>query len=304
MKVLLTVTQNYHYKDLSGAVEQRFASALWPYRLITGIYQRLLNEHRGRFTLETNTPVLSIEHNTKVSPAFPYALKTPRGTILAKNVIHCTNGFTGRLVPGLVGRMFPLKGTMSVQKPGPDFPRYGDQASWSYRWKARYVPETKEWSSGLFYAQQNARTGDIWIGGETQTLEELLTCDDSTVGETASKNLTTVLPKMFRNVEPVELRKIWSGIMGFTSDGFPFIGNLTQSMTGRQGSGEWVSAGYNGHGMDKAWLSGDAVARMTLGEDVSSVVPRAYVLDEDRFEKLNTDRTVDNLMAFFHEFRS
>ncbi|KAH8878813.1 FAD dependent oxidoreductase [Thozetella sp. PMI_491] len=292
-------TETYRYKDSVGVVEQQPVAALWPYRLVTGIFEGLLKNHGDRFSLETNTPVLSIEHDAGNSSSLPYALETPRGKIRTKTVIHCTNGYTGRLVPGLVGRMFPLKGTMSIQTPGPSFPRLGNQVLWSYRWKPRYIPEIKEWSSGLFYAQQNAHTGDIWIGGESQTLEELLTSDDSTVGGSAGRNLTTVLPKMFRDVEPVELRKIWSGIMGFTSDGHPFIGRLTQSMTGRDGRGEWVAAGYNGHGMDKAWLSGDAIARMFLGEDVSSWVPEAFVLDEARWAEMGVDATVDYFMDLF-----
>jgi glycine/D-amino acid oxidase-like deaminating enzyme len=281
--------------------EQRFSGALWPYRLITGILDQLLQKHKGNFHLETNTPVLHVEFLSEATGSFPYSLMTPRGTIRAKHVIHCTNGYSGRLIPGLVGRMFPLKGTMSVQGPGPNFPRLGTQTSWSYRWKPGQIPGTDEWSSGLFYCQQNAHTGDFWIGGETQTWDELLTSDDSFVGQTAEKNLTAVLPKMFRDVEPVEIKKVWSGIMGFTGDGFPLIGRLTPAMTNREGCGEWLAAGYNGHGMDKAWLSGDAVARLSLGEDVSSWLPGAYALNQERFDRMGTEETVKHFAQAFSE---
>ncbi|KAF7535168.1 hypothetical protein G7054_g5605 [Neopestalotiopsis clavispora] len=218
-----SATETHQYKDFAGVTEQRFSGTLWPYRLIAGILDQLLQKHKGNFHLETNTPVLHVEFLSEATGSFPYSLRTPRGTIRAKHVIHCTNGYSGRLIPGLVGRMFPLKGTMSVQGPGPNFPRLGAQTSWSYRWKPGQIPGTEEWSSGLFYCQQNAHTGDFWIGGETQTWDELLTSDDSFVGQTAEKNLTAVLPKMFKDVEPVEIKKVWSGIMGFLGMGFRLL---------------------------------------------------------------------------------
>lgn len=280
-----------------GMFEQHGAAAVWPYRLITATFGKLLKDFPERFTLQTATPVEAIQFDQKQSP--PYSLVTPRGIIRAHKVIHCTNGFSGHLLPNLVGGLFPLRGTMSVQTPGPEFPLLGDRLSWSTINKFTYHPETDLWDTQYHYMQQNAKTGDIWIGGECQKLSELLTSDDSTVGESTKNRLSSVLPGLFSKVESHKVRQVWSGIMAFTSDGCPIVGRVPSSISGREGQGEWVAAGYNGHGMDKAWLCGEGVARMALGEDNVPGLPRIYLLGEDRLKRLTVNDSVNSLTSLF-----
>lgn len=87
--------------------------------------------------------------------------------------------------------------------------------------------------------------------------------------------------------------------MGFTPDGLPIVGGLSASTTGRSGSQEWIAAGFNGHGMDKCWLSGQALALMALGEDVPSWLPRSFLVSEERLGSLNSEAAAD---AFAHLF--
>lgn len=261
------------------------------------MFEQLLTAFEDRFTLQTATPVQAIEFNQAESP--PYSIITPRGILRAHKVIHCTNGFAGHLLPSLVGAIYPLRGTMSVQKPGPGFPMLGDRLSWSSVNEFAYRPESDAWDTQYHYAQQNAKTGEIWIGGECQRLSELLTSDDSTVGETTKQKLSTVLPSIFSNVEPHEVRRVWSGIMAFTSDGCPIVGRVPSSISGREGQGEWIAAGYNGHGMDKAWLCGEGVARMALGEESVPGLPQIYLLGEDRLDRLTADESVGAFRSMF-----
>ncbi|KAJ5388338.1 FAD dependent oxidoreductase superfamily protein [Penicillium cosmopolitanum] len=283
--------------DIVGLVEQHGAAAVWPYRLITAIFQKLLKEFDGRFTLQTDTPVQTIRFNQ--SESLPYSIITPRGIIRAHKVLHCTNGFAGHLVPNLVGAIYPLRGTMSVQEPGSDFPLLGDHFSWSSINEFTYRPESDAWDTQYHYVQQNAKTGEIWIGGECQKLSELLTSDDSTVGETTQQKLSTVLPSIFSNVEPHQVRQVWSGIMAFTSDGCPIVGRIPSSISGREGQGEWIAAGYNGHGMDKAWLCGEGIARMALGEGSVPGLPQIYLLGEERLNRLTADESVGAFKSMF-----
>ncbi|CAI7637177.1 unnamed protein product [Penicillium pancosmium] len=283
--------------DIVGLVEQHGAAAVWPYRLITAIFEKLLTEFEGRFTLQTNTPVQTIKFNQAES--LPYSIITPRGIIRSHKVLHCTNGFAGHLVPRLVGAIYPLRGTMSVQKPGPEFPMLGDRFSWSSVNEFTYRPEIDAWDTQYHYVQQNAKTGEIWIGGECQKLSELLTSDDSTVGKTTQQKLSAVLPSIFSNVEPHQVRQVWSGIMAFTSDGCPIVGPVPSSISGREGQGEWIAAGYNGHGMDKAWLCGEGIARMALGEGSVPGLPQIYLLREERLNRLTADESVGAFKSLF-----
>ncbi len=55
----------------------------------------------------------------------------------------------------------------------------------------------------------------------------------------------------------------WTGTMGFSRDGHPWVGGVPEALGG--GDGLWVSAAYTGHGMPQAALCGEAIVDMLLG---------------------------------------
>ncbi|KAF5675079.1 FAD dependent oxidoreductase superfamily [Fusarium circinatum] len=285
----------FNFTNVVGAVAQTGVAALWPYRLLTAVLASLGKEFSDRFSLETNTPVLSVQAQDDAFE-YPYLVRTPRGSIRAKNVIHCTNGYSSHLIPGLVGNLYPLRGTMSTQKLGPNFPRAGHNMSWSQVSLGTYDANTGHIHLGLYYAQQNAKTGLMFLGGESQSLGGLLTSDDSNVAEDARQTLSSAAPKIWKDAAPSEALNVWSGIMGFTADGMPIVGKLPQNLTGRSGSGEWIAAGFNGHGMDKCWLTGEALARMVLGETDVPGFPKAYLLSDDRMKSWSPQGAAETLM--------
>ncbi|KAJ4328772.1 hypothetical protein N0V84_000777 [Fusarium piperis] len=294
------IHKKYKYRDGLAVFEQEGAGALWSYRLVTILQKHLLDDNRDRFSIETNTPVVSISHEENASRSGPgYVLKTPRGTMRARKVIHCTNGYSSHLLPSLTGRLYPLRGTVSVQDPGLSFPRLGHQYSWTKMHNGYYDPETRRLTFGLYYAQQNAKTGEIVIGGESQEAENLLTSDDSKVAASARNHISSIVPKIYLDADDARAKKVWSGIMGFTADGLPMIGNLDRITTGRTGTEEWIAAGFNGHGMDKCWLSGQAVARMALGEDVPSWLPTSFLISEKRLDSCSLDAAVSGVVSMF-----
>ncbi|PNP78775.1 hypothetical protein FNYG_07917 [Fusarium nygamai] len=285
----------FNFTNAVGAVAQTGVAALWPYRLLTAVLASLRKEFSDRFSLETNTPVLSVQSQDDTLE-YPYLVRTSRGSIRAKHVIHCTNGYSSHLIPGLVGNLYPLRGTMSTQKLGPKFPRAGHNMSWSQVSLGTYDAKTGHIHLGLYYAQQNAKTGIMFLGGESQSLGGLLTSDDSNVAEDARRTLTSAAPKIWKYAAPAEALNVWSGIMGFTADGMPIVGRLPQNLTGRNGSGEWIAAGFNGHGMDKCWLTGEAIARMVLGEADVPGFPKAYLLNDDRMKSWSPQGAAETLM--------
>lgn len=66
--------------------------------------------------------------------------------------------------------------------------------------------------------------------------------------------------------------------MGYTDDGFPYVGDIPGK------PGQYICAGFNGHGMPQAFLSAKAVASM-IAEDVKledADLPRLYRLTPER----------------------
>nr|CEG05070.1 unnamed protein product [Fusarium clavum] len=284
-------TRIFNFTNTAGATVQTGVAALWPYRLLTAVLASLRKDFEDRFGLETNTPVLSVD-----ATAGNYIVNTARGSIRARQIIHCTNGYSAHLTPGLVGSLYPLRGTMSTQKLGPNFLHAGDRMSWSQESHGTYDGKTGHAHLGLYYAQQNAKTGVMFLGGESQNLRTLISSDDSSVADDARATLTSAAPKIWKDAAPAKPSEVWSGIMGFTADGMPIVGKLPQSLTGRPGNFEWIAAGFNGHGMDKCWLSGEAIARMVLGEHEVAGFPKAYLVTDERIKTWSPEAAAETLM--------
>ena len=81
----------------------------------------------------------------------------------------------------------------------------------------------------------------------------------------------------------------WTGVMGFTSDGLPLIGRLSQEATSRAGQGEWIAAGFNGYGMANAWLSGKYIADQLLSREDDGVLPRSYLISAKRLNNMRAE---------------
>ncbi|CAI7616757.1 unnamed protein product [Penicillium glandicola] len=266
------------------------AGTVWPYRLVTKVFEALLEKYPGRLTIETHTPVEAVEHiSTPTSPAtsiYPYTLRTSRGPLRARTVVHCTNGHSGHLLPHLRGLVYPFKGTMTVQDPQNAVSNQGTSVSWGFHYPPSYDPETQRLGYGLYYLGQSAKTGYFYFGGEHARFDESVTADDSFVADHSVKDLEVALPQFFGKNDRSSWRLIssWSGIMGCTSDGLPMVGQLSPALTGREGDGEWIATAFNGYGMANSLLSGEALALMILGEDVSDWLPDAYGLGEKRLQ--------------------
>ena len=103
---------------------------MWPYRFVTALLSSLLADYSEYFSIETNNPVTEIQ-TSPAGAGHPYTVYTPRGQIRATQVIHATDAFASNLIPGLTGKLFPVRGHMSAQTPGTRFPGLDGARSWS-----------------------------------------------------------------------------------------------------------------------------------------------------------------------------
>ncbi|KAI1024290.1 hypothetical protein LB504_005157 [Fusarium proliferatum] len=297
------LAKEFNVRNGHGVIDHP-AGAVWPYRLITGIFERLLVQYHDQLSIETNTPATAINYTPDPTNDdssildYPYIIETPRGPIRTKQVIHCTNANAAHLLRPLIGRLYPYRGTMSVHKAGPHLENLGNSRSWSHLTKSSLDPVSERFDGGLYYLQQHATTGDIWVGTDYSNVFDVLTSDDTTVPGHSVEALLKFLPKYFVKGWPEderpELKGVWTGLQGHTSDGLPLVGKLAKSVSGRDGDGEWIAGGYSGYGMDKAWMTGAAVASMISGKGTPEWLPKAFLLTEQRLER---DITVERSLA-------
>lgn len=248
------------------------------------MFSELLENHGGRFTIHARSAVEHIDAENEDN----YHVSTQRGSVRAKTVIHATNGHAGHLLPGLRGALFPVRGQMSTQTPSAAFGnKYAGHRSWSIHYDA-----------GFDYITQSGQTGEIFHGGGlAQSIErglgELGNTRDDVNSVQAMAHLGGALNATFGIEDDQKMssgmKAAWTGVMGFTADGLPLVGRLPKEATQREGSGEWIAAGFNGYGMANAWLCGQHIADRVLGKQDAQAVPQAYKISRERLAGLSAD---------------
>lgn len=82
----------------------------------------------------------------------------------------------------------------------------------------------------------------------------------------------------------------WTGIMGFSRDDHPWVGEIGEEIVDGGGGGLWICGGYTGNGMPNAWLCGKAVVDLMMGEnDVDVDLPIEYRVSKGRVEMARRD---------------
>ena len=272
------------------------AGAVWPYRFVTNVFEALVHQLPKRISIETNTPVRNIAIAEPKSD-LPYISNTPRGVISSRAVVHATNGHVGHLLPCMRGKIVSLRGQMTVQK----LPDQKDIKSQSW---------ILEYGKGYNYMTQNASTGEYFLGGGfmqggNSGLDNIGNPEDNQQDTLALCHLHGVLPHVFKTSESSNdqaskechgsiLKSAWTGILGYSCDGRPWVGKLPSTISERRPEhlptsspvmpGEWIAAGFCGNGMVYCWRTGQAVASMIWKDETPEWFPESLLPTERRFQ--------------------
>ncbi|KAA8645246.1 NAD(P)/FAD-dependent oxidoreductase [Aspergillus tanneri] len=260
-----------------------------PYPLVTETFRELVAAHGRRFSLETYTPVLSVTFEPQSNPSHPYCINTPRGALRAATVAYCINAYSQHLIPGVDGLITPQKFTMTVQDPDRCMRRGSFALSWGSLSPTVHNQKNRDWSNTLHYLLQSAKTGYMYFGcADVCPYVCISSANNNTADHHSVFLLQEKLSCLLRKVRLPKwpLVSVWSGLMGCSFDGLPIVGKLPSSLTQRDSDSEWIAAAFNGYGMANCLLSGEALARMMVGEDVSSWFPEAYRISYRRFNNL------------------
>ncbi|KAK0615680.1 FAD dependent oxidoreductase [Bombardia bombarda] len=282
------VQKQFHCHDsiVDGKEERLCGGVVYPAGSLSaykfGIGLLKLSLAQG-LNLQTNTPVVApLLKNADGT----WTAQTPRGSIIAKKVVVATNGYTAHILPRFQGVIVPLRGQITAHRPGQAMPLAGClPTTYSFIYEKGYEYMVPRPAGSRF-------AGDIVIGGglvraPDDGLLEYGTTDDTAVNQTISEYLRETTARYFGpdwgEDDPAgRVRKEWTGIMGFSPDGFPFVGE----MPGEKGL--WVSSSFQGHGMVLCWMSAKALAEMMEGRDgerLEAWFPGAFRISEERLAK-------------------
>ncbi|OCT53760.1 FAD dependent oxidoreductase superfamily protein [Cladophialophora carrionii] len=248
------------------------AGTVWPYKLVCHLLRRCLEWGAN---LQANTPVTKIAETA--DDRGRWTVTTPRGAVRAKKVVFATNAYLSTILPEFQDKITPARGVAcriavaaNSKKPAPHL---------NNSYSIRYGPQE--------YDYLISRTdGSVVVGGAKQAvlLDETYwhnNINDSELIPGAEKYFTGYMQRMFHGWEDsgAEITDIWTGVMGYSSDLVPWVGDVP----GRPGI--FVNAGFTGHGMPRILGCSEALAAVVRG-DVHSLkdtsLPAPYWITEDR----------------------
>lgn len=308
-----------------GAVMQQNAGSLWPYKLVAFVLERLLAA--GGFNLQTKTPVTSLRKvalqaetsSPQIATDKPasggWTVCTPRGDVSARHVLLATNAYTSHLLPRFAGIIVPVKGQVSALKPPP--PPQSANGPLDLEHTFYFVSDLSDRRDDYLIQRPSPGAELIYGGGRIRAESHGLgVWDDNIVDEPVTEYLRRELNKLMdlsthdkgnpqgthavhwpkQDLEPTHE---WAGIMGYSRDGWPWVGPVPDSAGG--GDGLWLCAGYTGGGMPNAALCAKAVVGMIIngnnkdeGANLADEVdlPAEFLLTEERLEKARTCETI------------
>lgn len=295
-----------------GAIVQKKAASLWPYKLVTQIVERLLAKYPPpTFNLQTNTPVTQL---TRHESGNRWVAITPRGSITARHVLLATNGYTSHLLPAFADLIVPVRGQVGALLP----PRpkvdagEGSPAKLNHSYVFAADPEIETGATAPrddYLVQRPMPTGELIYGGGRRFARSLGVGEwrddelEPQVAEYLRKSLAPVLdltPSSANSDEKTPTRELnasfeWTGVMGYSRDQHAWVGPVPESMGG--GEGLWICAGYTGHGMPAAALSAREVVRQILTTNGAEIegdakdgvkLPREFMVSEKRIIEART----------------
>ncbi|KAF2829042.1 FAD dependent oxidoreductase-like protein [Ophiobolus disseminans] len=266
------------------------AGSIHAYRFTTGVLKKCI-----ALGLEvcTHTPVHSILP-TPSSPSTPtsWTVHTQFGSLQTHAIILATNAYTPYLLPSCQARIVPMRGQITAQRPGANSTLECPlERTYSFIYKSGYeymIPRAVDDDDEGEKQKQH-----IIIGGGLGRLpeagkSEYGTVDDGSLNPHISTYLRHSLAGYFgastwgeKTDVDAEQRVVqeWTGIMGATADGRPYVGEVPGK------KGVWIAAGFNGHGMVLCLKSAEALVGM-MDEKWGRVewFPESFVVNGERME--------------------
>ncbi|WOO82646.1 putative oxidoreductase OrdL [Vanrija pseudolonga] len=252
---------------------------IWPYKFVHGLFAKLLQT--PGFELHAHTPAVEVLpcRNSNME----WTVATARGDIRAKAVVYANNRWVEHLAPEFRGVITAARNQMAAIRL--------DGSRWA---GGKLDEQAMQFWDGLHnnYYVTFPQYNTLVIGGAKQVLVRPTTRPDGSAGppdlslwhdnDDEDKNAPGA-EAYFRSWPqrdlvgwggPSEAKLagtnpsadastggLWTGVMSHSIDSMPFVGPLDCE---RVAAGQYVAAGWNGHGMPRILLATHALAGQVL----------------------------------------
>ena len=192
---------------------------------------------------------------TTVTAIAPRQVTTDRGTVRARHILRCTEGFTAGL-PGLRREWLPLNSAQIATEPLP--PEAWEQIGWQGH------DILGDFANAYCYCQRT-REGRITVGARGVPYRFGSRTDTSGVPDAETvRRLTAILHRHFPVTRNYRIDHAWCGVLGVPRDWCATVG-----YDGATGMG--FAGGYVGVGVSTSNLSGRTLADLVLARDTELV---------------------------------
>jgi glycine/D-amino acid oxidase-like deaminating enzyme len=219
-----------------GGVIEEWSAALHPAKYVFGLAVAVA---RHGVVLCEHTAVTRLEKQPQ-----GFNVHTSQGTLVAREVLVATNGYTGWLMPNLRRGIFPTGSYVIVTEPLA--PALQKQLN----------PRARTFYSANWFNHTMRLTPDgrLLFGGQLNLRADLHWLDSA---ERLRKQMVRVFPELRR----IPMTHSWMGQLGQTFDLMPHIGRI---------DGVHYALGYNGHGLPMATYLGTEIGLLLSGQKRSS----------------------------------
>jgi glycine/D-amino acid oxidase-like deaminating enzyme len=233
-----TLAQRVRIDGALAGTWDRHAARVQPAKLVQGV---------AAAVMRLGVPIYE---GTAVRSVVPGAALTDRGTVRARHVIICLEGFTAGL-RGQRRTWLPLNSAMVVTAPLP-------AEIWAeIGWNGSEVMGDS--AHAYIYAQRTA-DGRIALGGRGVPYRFGSRTDRDGVTQDATiRQLTAMLHALFPAARPVPVEHAWCGVLGVPRDWSPTV-------RVDPGTGLGIAGGYVGHGVATTNLAGRTLRDLILGQ--------------------------------------
>ncbi len=234
------IQKRLHSEGFVGGIKYIDDASIHPIKLLEAVRQKL-----KKTSVFENEEVHNISFK---SQSQNYVIKTNKQEIESSFLIHATNAYAPLLENYFKNKIYPTRGQILTTEPAELFleaPCY-----------ANFV---------LDYFRQ-LPTGEVLIGGFRQLQKDAEIGYGDQTSEEIQKALEDFLNKHLPKIRGKKITHRWSGVMGFSSDGLPLIGNLPHQ------SQSYFISGFTAHGLGLAFHCAQKLVDLIFGRQIDEFI--------------------------------